>query len=274
MLKKVFLAGLSAALIIGGGITPLSAQASSSLTVTRVKREVRVPAALSSMPKGNLPGWEQVYAEDFTKAAPAGSFAKTYPNILDYGDTARDTSKKGVYNNSKTLSAHDGVADVHFQTLNGTPSSAVMVPGGWEGQTYGRYSLRYRADRAVGYKAAIMLWPSSDNWSEGEVDYPEGDFDGSQSGFVHEVGPNPARNAYTFAGARNWDWHTATIDWSKGLLVFYMDGQEIGRTTATDAVPTTPHRWVIQIETSLSGTTPSSSQGHFLVDWATYYKKS
>jgi hypothetical protein len=39
------------------------------------------------------------------------------------------------------------------------------------GQLYGRYSVRFRSDSIPGYKIAWLLWPTSENWVQGEVDF-------------------------------------------------------------------------------------------------------
>jgi methionine-rich copper-binding protein CopC len=177
----------------------------------------------TSIPQGDIPGWTQVWSEDFTKNAPVGQFRSVYPTFGDYGDgRIQDTSHNGIYNTSQTVSAKDGLADIHFQTINGKPTTAVLVPNNFEPQTYGRYSMRYRADAVSGYKAAIMLWPKSNVWGDGEIDFPEGNFNSVQKGFVHEVGDNPKRNAYSFDVAPNWNqWHIVTVDW---YLLRYIAG--------------------------------------------------
>ena len=48
------------------------------------------------------------------------------------------------------------------------------------------------------------------------------------------------------------EWHTYTIEWSPDLVVFKLDGVEVGRTT--ERVPNTAMRWILQTETTLTGT--------------------
>ena len=220
------------------------------------------------MPSGTLTGWQQVWGEEFSKAAAVGGFRAAYPSFGDYGDGTKDTSGNGCYNNGATLSAHDGVADVHLHSVNGCPSGAALVANNWDAQTYGRYSIRYRADAVNGYGAAFLLWPASDNWSEGEVDFPEAPFTGTQY-MANFLPGSPGTTAYKQQTTASWqDWHVATTEWSPGLLRFLIDGKEVGRTTK--GVPTTKFRWVIQAATS--GTPSASADGHLLIDWMQYSK--
>ena len=54
----------------------------------------------------------------------------------------------------------------------------------WQRQAFGRFSVRFRSDPLPGYKAAWLLWPESDNWNEGEIDFPEGGLDSTMWGFI------------------------------------------------------------------------------------------
>ena len=60
-------------------------------------------------------------------------------------------------------------------------------------------------------------------------------------------------------------WHTYTIEWSPGLVVFRVDGDEIGRTTKR--VPNTPMHWVLQTETSLKTGTAADAKVNVMIDW-------
>ena len=63
-----------------------------------------------AMPTGNLPGWTQVFADDFTTAAPLGSFLSAYGSRWGaYPSPWKDTSGHGVYNPGRTMSATGGM---------------------------------------------------------------------------------------------------------------------------------------------------------------------
>ncbi|WP_432564750.1 glycoside hydrolase family 16 protein [Kineococcus sp. SYSU DK003] len=224
------------------------------------------------MPSGTLDGWEEVYAQDFTDDAPAGSFRSTYPDIDDYGDATPDTSGNGCYDNGENVSAHDGLVDVHLRTIDGCPSGGVIAPNNQTSQTYGRYTVRYRADAAEGYGSAFLLWPASNDWKEGEIDFPESPFTDPQYMVSFELGTE-GTVAYKNHTDVSWqDWHTATTEWTPDSLKFFIDGEKVGETT--DGVPQTPFKWVVQAATNGADVPDASVEGHLQIDWMVYSKQA
>ena len=235
---------------------------------------------VQAAPSGNLPGWRQIFREDFATSVPVGQFPGTvYQSTWSvYPDGWRDTSGHGVYMASKVLSVHGGVLDFDLHVVNGTALVAAPVPrlpgaGPQGGITYGRYSVRFMAQPTAGYKAAWLLWPDSGTWpGDGEIDFPEGDLPGTISAFAHFANPQGGQSA--FVTGTHWNsWHTATTEWLPGRINFYLDGVLIG--TSTHQVPTHAMHWVLQTETALNGTRPSASAvGHVYVDWVVAYARS
>jgi beta-glucanase (GH16 family) len=184
-----------------------------------------------------------------------------------------DTSDNGVYNTDLTVSVTDGILDKWIRTINGQPTTAAITPvingSSTEGQLYGRYEVRFRSEIVTGYKMAWLLWPASGIWNEGEVDFPEGSLGQEITGFSHEVGPNPANNVLAVdTGVTMQDWHTATIEWRPDSVTFFLDGQEVGRTTDPTGIPSTPMYWVLQTETELTGPLPPvDEEGHVQIDY-------
>jgi beta-glucanase (GH16 family) len=143
-----------------------------------------------------------------------------------------------------------------------------------EGQTYGRYAVRFKADPIDGYKMAWLLWPDSARWPrDGEIDFPERNLDSTAvSGFVHHQGARQGSDQ-TSASAEydSSAWHTAVIEWSPDLVVFTLDGVEIGR--ITERIPRTPMHWVLQTETQLtSQKPPKSAAGNVQIDWVAVWQ--
>ena len=61
-------------------------------------------------------------------------------------------------------------------------------------------------------------------------------------------------------------WHTAVIEWSPDLVVFTLDGVEIGRTT--ERIPRKAMHWVLQTETMLTSKRPPlDAAGNVQIDW-------
>ena len=233
----------------------------------------------SSMPVGNLTGWTQVLAEDFTTPVPLGSFNDAYPGWNGY-DGARDTSKnygrvlakQGLYDSDATCSVHDSMLDIYVHTpADGTPRIAAPLPRPTSAafnQLYGRYAVRFRSDVVQGYKVAWLLWPQSDDWAEGEIDFPETSLGGTIEGFSHQVDGDPAVNQWHVdTGEVMTEWHVAVIEWTPTVLRFKLDDLS-WQTTDTDAIPHTPMRWTLQTETLLSSTPPpTNAAGHVYIDW-------
>lgn len=226
------------------------------------------------MPVGDLTGWRQVLAENFNVNVTAGNFPGTaYSKTFSaYPDGWKDTSGNGTYMSSKVNSVSGGILDFYLRTENGVVLVAAPTPklnqsSSPGDQLYGRYAVRFRADAVPGYKTAWLLWPASDNWEEGEIDFPEGDLTGTISGFSHCAGPNPAANCLVAStNQRFTSWHTAVTEWIPGKVTFYLDNEQIGTTTRN--VPSNPMHWVLQTETVLDGAKPPpTASGHVQVDW-------
>lgn len=259
---------------------PLAAPASPAVTQTDGQWD---QGASDALPVGDLPGWHQILAEDFNTSFAQGGFSSSvYADRFNTYDGMKDTSGHGTYD-SDVLSAKDGVLDWYLHSTAQGPRVAALVPeveeGNW-GQLYGRYSMRFRSDPVPGYKAVSILWPDSDVWREGEVDFPE----------LSDLGTDPCVYANRYAAGRgdlngdtagvrttvsasDGNWHVATIDWQPGSLTYYLDGERIG--TTTDRVPATEFHWVLQLETAVNSPSPDpSAAGHFQVDWVAMYSRA
>ncbi len=257
------------------------------------------PAAPSgqAMPVGDLPGWRQIFTDDFTTNVALGSFPGAVSTKWSaYPHTYKDTTGRGTYWPEKVVSIRDGLLDMwlHTETINGVPTHLVSAPipnlplddSAVSSQTassglrytyltYGRYAVRFRADPVSGYKTAWLLWPwSNDNNRDGEIDFPEGNLDNRICAFMHRT--NAVTNPDQYAActqATYPTWHTAVIEWSPNLVEFFLDGTRIGSTT--QRIPFNPMRYILQTETATDGVVPSSTaQGHVQVDWVTVYARA
>jgi hypothetical protein len=231
------------------------------------------------MPTGDLPGWRLVFADDFTTDVPLGKFPSAVSSKWSaYQDGWNDTSKNGTYYPSKVVSIHGGLMNLNLHTENGIHMVSAPVPkvpgatGSGGGQLYGRYVIRFRADPVAHYKTAWLLWPDSETWPrDGEIDFPEGDLDGTISGFMHRQNGTSGgdQDAYDTLVTYT-SWHTATIEWTAAACKFILDGTTIGNSTSR--IPSTPMHWVIQTETALSGGAPADGDvGNVQIDWVAVY---
>ena len=245
-----------------------------------------------TIPLGDLPGWHQVFADDFNSNIGLGSFSgcsdrarrcdgllgtSEYDKLWAYPDGWPDTSGNGHYTPSRTISEHDGVLDLWIHTEGGTHMVSAPVPilpgaiGSEGGLQYGRYVIRFRSDSMHGYKTSWLLWPDSEVWPrDGEINFPEGNLDGTIRGFVHhQDGTSPNDQTGFGWNVTYTHWHTAVIEWMPGRVKFILDGARQGTSIR---VPDTPMHWVIQTESNTDGYSPDPNvQGHVYIDWVAVY---
>ncbi|WP_133767547.1 glycoside hydrolase family 16 protein [Amnibacterium kyonggiense] len=257
---------------------------------------VGAPVELSAIPNGQRtsagpirpstpPGWKPLIQEGFDRPAALGAFADVYPAWSWYDgmtetsrETARPRSQVGVWRSATTTSVRNGMLDCHLWTKGRQPQVCAITPTPdgsiWHGQLYGRYSVRFKADRVPGYKIAWLLWPDSDDWTRGEVDFPEASLDSTITGSTHRNDGDPSDFAYYFDTAQPLGgWHTATIDWEPGRLTFVLDG-ESWTTTAKAGLPTVPMRWTLQAETDIQDAAPDpAAEGDILIDWVAAWSR-
>jgi len=224
------------------------------------------------MPKGDLPGWKQVFTDDFSTDAAPGQFDANYSSKFATYNGFADSFNGGTYNDD-ILTVKNGLLDLNLHTnAAGRPQVAapgpITTPGKpWVGQTYGKYSVRFKSDAISGYKTAWLLWPDSNNWNQGEIDFPEGNLNSTIYGFNHCVGNAAANCSYADTKTSFTGWHTATIEWTPKRVTFVLDGQVIANDTAN--IPKSPMHWVLQTETNSK--TAKTQDGHLQIDWVTVY---
>jgi len=252
--------------------TTTVAPRNTTISPSKAPAVARTTATTARPGRTNLPGWKLIFSEDFTTNAPSGGFLSTYTNFGAYPWGWLDTSKRGRYD-PRILSVSGGLLNMHLHTssdgMHHVAAPYPKLPGGTN-QLYGRYSVRFRADPVDGYKTAWLLWPQSEVWSDGEIDFPEGDLTGTMKAFMHYVGA-PTEQDYFGTGVGYANWHTATTEWSPNKVAFYLDGRLIG--TSTQHVPAKPMHYVLQTETELgSDPIPSRTAGNVQVDWVSIWR--
>lgn len=241
-------------------------------------------------PRGDLPGWKQIFVDDFEEYGdvPVGSFSDcnhstdnfkeaycggltgklkerwwAYPK--NWPDTAkqRNYSLGGVYNPAETVSIQNGQLKVKMFNDGGENQVAALVPKATIGQTYGRYVIRFKAETTPGYKLAWLLWPDVDEECPFcEIDFPELELDSEISGFMHHQlrSEHEGHKQDVFpTGEKYGKWHTAVIEWKPGKVQFFLDGKLVRGMdpegnkidASTQGVPDQPMTWVIQSESAL-----------------------
>ena len=257
-------------LLLAGALLPALATAAAG----RPNRSDAVDPSGQAMPVGNIPGWTQIWADNFPYNVSRGNFpAGTNGKWSAYPDGWHDTSGNGTYSCTKVCSVHGGMLDMWIHSENGTHYVAVPYPKVPRGITYGRYAVRFKADPLPHYKTAWLLWPDSETWPrDGEIDFPEGGLDATICAYMHRQGARSGSDQDEYCTGTGYQgWHTAVTEWTRSSLRFYLDGRLIGNSTRR--IPKRPMHWVLQTETSLDGRSPSNrTRGHVYVDWAAVYR--
>ena len=237
------------------------------------------PPAPTSAPAASEPGTGTTgsgafaYVEEFMTPVAQGQWPSNgrgpsaYPNYLTYADGTSDK-----YYPSQVLSVHDGMLewDVHDSM------GAAVLPFGYDGFTYGTYTVRMRTDRFPGYHIAFLLWPNTDKWTH-ELDGPEGETSTSNPYPAVLQSTNPVRfaPAQTTPVPKSWNdpvFHNYTWQWGPDFVAFYQDGVQVTRVTTN--VPREGMHPVLQVEfsnTLSEGQKPDPSvSGHVQVDRVMY----
>jgi len=234
--------------------TPSVPSATAGTPSSSAEPDPTVPPAAAD--ETTAPPAGATFSEGFDTPAPAGgAFAATYANAWQpYPDATG-----GKYWSSLVASAHDGVMDVTLDGAHGVAGTFGTPTDAWS-HVGGTFSIRAKASGGAGNGVAVMLWPTSNVRSDGELNYPEGQFEGRPTVFHHSMVPGHEDKAKSIDTYVSWHgWHTYTTDWVPGQYVkYYLDGELIG--TVTENVPTTPHRYMFQ-------TGNWGQPGHLLIDW-------
>ena len=241
------------------------------------------------VPAGAPAGWRRVVTSTFSETTPMGA----WPGPVAARDWrnrqagARDSSGRGIYDSSKTVTEANGVLDIWLHSeVAGRPrvhdpngQRYVAAPVAAMGPQLGqRISICMRGDVIPGYKLAYLLWPTEGTGNSlGEIDFPEARLIGppaSAKAFMHYA-PKPASGKLQDAfesGASLQQWHTYTMEWNPRAATpyvsFSVDGQPLGR--STQFVPRVPMLYIMQMETFVDGQAlPPGAEGHVQVDWIT-----
>jgi beta-glucanase (GH16 family) len=227
------------------------------------------------MPIGDIPGWHQVFADDFNGTTLNASNWGPYSGQPG-GDPAGwwAPSRVAVSGCLLTLKGYKDTA----------AKSGVFVTGGIgmtgaHAQTYGKYLVRMQADKGDGISAIALLWPQADVWPP-EVDFYE-DGGGNRtrmSATLHcgSDGEDTCQVQKALTGYDFSQWHTLGVEWTAGKLVYTIDGTNWA-TVTNSRVPSIPMALDLQSQslvcsqynTCLDSSTPAKVD--MQVDWVVAY---
>jgi beta-glucanase (GH16 family) len=220
-----------------------------------------------------------VYSQDFktnVSVGDAATFNSAYGQYFTgYSNTNTTSNGSGYYLPNEVLSvANDAL---HWALgWDGTHyACAAPVPMGYTGIKYGSMEVRVKVSHSIaasGYKIAFLLWPDSNNWADGEIDWGEVDsLDGkprlatvkvpSDSDFL----PNP--KVYAPSALDDGNYHIIRMEWTATYIKWYFDGVLISTVTNTAYIPQVSMHPVLQAETTIGGTPTKTETATIDVDW-------
>lgn len=228
----------------------------------------RASVSGKAMPRGDLPGWKQLLAQDFNgRALPSGW--GTYDGRPGGNRYARWSSSQVSVKNGKLA-------------LSGSWLNGQYLTGGvmsWAARTtYGKFEVRFRVPKAHGVKYALLLWPSRGGWpATGEIDFAE-DGDGARRGTtatLHYGADN--RQVQRHLTADFTRWQTIGVEWTPGKLVYTLGGRPWA-TVRSGGVPRGPMDLALQLEAGAGDRWSSPPDARtparlaLEVDWAVGYR--
>ncbi|HEU5001685.1 MAG TPA: glycoside hydrolase family 16 protein [Actinomycetota bacterium] len=230
----------------------------------------------SAMPTGNLVGWTQVFADDFTGSSLNAKAWGAYQGQPG-GDAGGwwDPSHVVVSNGALNLQTYQDPA-FGGRWVSGGVSSAPALK-----QTYGKYEVRFRMDAGDGVAGVLLLWPSGSGWPP-EIDFAE-DGGGARthtSATLHcgTNGNDSCQIQHTLSGIDLTQWHTLGVEWTPGLLSYTFDGT-VWATVADARVPAQTMEMDLQTQAGTCGDTwapcpDASTPAHvdMQVDWVVAYR--
>lgn len=244
-----------------------------------------IPTASTVTSSGHL--WTMSFSTDFPTNVAEGGFRNAYPNIASYNEEQGDTDSArtgGKYSTNKTVSVVNNILTVNQRVISGTPYGAMILPDNYAPHLYGRAVFRSRQTDVAGkggFKFVPLWWPSSDNWDDGEIDWPEADngqfprpasattppqtkADGVSRKFFPE--------ASVYADGDTSGWHVYAVDWAPDAISFYQDGKLVARMVESASIPTKNMRFGFQMETWIGeGVPDAAAAGRIEVDWVAIY---
>jgi hypothetical protein len=269
---KSILLSIAALAVVACGPTspPSTTTTASTTTTTSTTTSTSTTSTTSTVPSG----WREIWREEFNVNMAEGQFPGPYAGHLGaypccWPDTSGQIEGSASRYDPRILSVDNGILIKRLQVTAQGPRSSALVPE-VAGLREGRYTIRWRVPNAVsGWKMAWLLWPTSEQWPrDGEVDFPEGDFDRNICAFMHRQNATQGSDQDAFcsstpvAGA----WHTTVIERTNVSIRFILDGNVIG--TSTNRLPNTPMTWRVQTETCFTGCQPTQD-ARVEIDWLT-----
>ena len=171
------------------------------------------------------------------------AFLSTAGNNANYTDDFGNDSSLSWslwqirWGNSDDFSFNNGALTLRSTAAEGWSNTGFMQSdfGASSGSGYGTYTAVASLDSNQGGGVCIDLWPSNNQWPGAEIDLLEtaGSDRNTAYATIHWQGSNNSNQS---------DWHAISvdltqknnfsIDWEKGSLTYYINGQEVFQNTS------------------------------------------
>lgn len=182
----------------------------------------------------------------------ADTFNGTKLNLKRWAVYDDPTGKySGWRRTPQSVKVRNGALDIigHYQRPYGHVGGGLSYRNN---QTYGRWSIRFRADHGSGWEPVILLWPKGKWPNDGEIDMAEISNPGRNGAgeFVH-LGRENRQVAHPIPSSVNFTkWHILAVDWLPGHITFWLDGERLWtierKKGSNNYVPNTPFHLAMQ----------------------------
>ena len=185
----------------------------------------------------------------------SGTFAGGYSRKIWTGYNGTPRCCKATHWSRSHLVARRGVMTLdnyRDSGFGGQWVSAGISMGRSLNQTYGKWTVRFRMDRAVGIGMCMGLWPKK-GWPP-EIDFAEESSQygarGVETATLH-YGAHNSQIRRKVAGDFS-KWHVIGVQWTPHRLVYLLDGKRWGTVTGK-SVPSQPMHLFIQTHVGSNG---------------------
>jgi hypothetical protein len=228
----------------------------------------------AAMPDGDLPGWRQIFVDDFNR-----------DELGDKWGTYSGTPGGDPYSHWEP--SHVEVRD-SLLVLRGYQEDGRWVTGGVSNfpvtQTYGKWEVRVRVDQSDVTTYHLLLWPNSGEWPP-EIDFLE-DWGGDRSqasAFLHWKTPGGKDKVQRTVKADFSTWQTVGVEWLPGEVKYTLNGEVWGSVSGPE-VPSVPMWMALQAQAGgcekkvdAGSTTPCPNVGEpenadVEIDWVVVYE--
>jgi beta-glucanase (GH16 family) len=232
------------------------------------------------MPTGNLPGWQEVFSDDFTGTSLDSQWSAYWGQPGGDPGGFFDPSHVTVSGGELVISAFQDPADDLWDAGPDTYVTGGVSSSPSFAQTYGKYLVRFRMDTGQGVALAILLWPQSNTWPP-EIDFAEDNGANRQTNYatLHYGAANTQVQRQVAVNMTQW--HTLGVVWTKGRLVYTLDGRNWATVTNAN-VPSIPMVLDMQTQGWACGTSTweqcpnatTPADVNLDVDWVVAYRQS